>query len=118
MNDYSVEVLRPYKTFEKTIDSQQVYAINFTEGEFSHIMFSYGRVEFIEDEENDKLITKFDYTVHEHKKKYNKEKFEKELGDFLIEMVVNGLLKHNLVYTGGIEDEQIGDSNITSSDNG
>lgn len=108
-NNYSSDILRPHRMLEKNIDNQQIYAINFTDGDFTDIIFSYGKVEFIEDEENDKLITKFDYTVHEHKKKYNKKKFEKELGDFLIEMVMNGLMKNNLIYTGGTDEGRTDD---------
>src|SRR5688500_4076258 len=102
MNDeLGQNILRPHRKLEKNINGQQIYALNFTDSEFSDIIFSYERVQFIEDKENDKLITKFHYVVHEHKKEYDKKKFEQELGDFLIELVINGMMERNLIFTGG-----------------
>lgn len=117
MNDILGEnILRPHRKLEKNVDGQQVYALNFTDSEFSDIIFSYESVQFIEDPDNDKLITKFNYVVHEHKNEYDKQKFEKELGDFLIELVVQGIMERNLIFTGGVDEHR--EDNSSSSNNG
>lgn len=93
--------VRPHKTLER----DGVIAMQLTEGEFSGIIFSYGRVSFEENETQDNLKVHFDYEVHDDLGlAYDKAAFEKELGDFLIELVAFGAEKNNLVYTGGIDE--------------
>jgi|SRR5687768_11817173 len=105
-DEMGVTILRPHQMLEKNIDGQQIYAIKFTDSEFSNIIFSYDRVEFIDDEENDVLTTRFNYTIHSGFLEETRRKaFEKELGDFLIEMVCDGIMKKNLIFSGGIDDE-------------
>jgi hypothetical protein len=108
-------ILRPHRKLEKNSGGQQLYAFNFKNSEFDDIIFSYDRVEFIEDTANDKLITKFNYIVHEHKREYDKIKFEKELGDFLIELVVQGALENNLIFTGGVDEQDRANDNSSSN---
>lgn len=111
-DSFGESILRPHRKLEKTVNGQQVYALNFTESEFSDIIFSYGKVEFIEN--GDHLVAKFNYEVHEHKSEYDKKRFEQELGDFLIEMVVDGAIKSNLIYSGGVDENRGND--YSSSD--
>jgi hypothetical protein len=93
--------LRPHKTLEK----HGVTALQLTEGEFSGIIFSYGKVSFDEDYENEKLKVNFDYEIHDDKGLvYNKDEFKKELGDFLMELIVWGTEQNNIVYTGGTDE--------------
>lgn len=93
--------LRPHKTLEK----DGVLALELTEGEFSGIIFSYGKVSFDEDSEQDKLKVNFQYEVHDDKNlAYDKVAFEKELGDFLMELIVWGTEQNNIVYTGGTDE--------------
>ena len=114
MNDtYGETILRPHRRLEKTVKGQQVYALNFTDSEFSDIIFSYGKVEF--KETGEELVLKFDYEVHEFKKEYDKKKFEKELGDFLLELVADGVIKNNLIYSGGTDEDR--ENNYSSTDN-
>ena len=78
-----------------------------TEGEYSGIIFSYGRVSFDEDKENDRLKVKFDYTIHEEEpESLDKVAFEKELGDFLMELMMYGIIKNDIVYTGGVDENR------------
>lgn len=93
--------LRPHKTLEK----DGVTALQLTEGEFSGIIFSYGKVSFDEDSVNDHLKVNFDYEIHDDNNlAFDKEAFEKELGDFLIELIVWGAEQNNIVYTGGTDE--------------
>jgi hypothetical protein len=97
------DMVRPHKTLERN----GVLALMLTEGEFSGIIFSYGRVSFDEDKENDKLKVKFDYTIHEQEpESLDKLGFEKELGDFLMELMAYGIIKNDLVYTGGVDENR------------
>jgi hypothetical protein len=62
-------IVRPHKTLEK----DGVVAMQLTEGEFSGIIFSYGRVSFDENSEEDRLKVNFDYEVHnDHGREYDK----------------------------------------------
>lgn len=88
--------LRPHKVLGSVQDGKELHALCLTEGKFAHIIFSYKDVKFEEDEENDKLTIQFEYEVHEvpeDKKNYDKKTFEKELGDFIVELLYYGLEK-------------------------
>ena len=94
---------RPHKTLER----DGVIALQLTEGDFSGIIFSYGGVRFEENTEKDHLKVHFDYDVHDDGgKEYDKVAFEKELGDFLIELVAFGAEQNNLVYKGGVDENR------------
>jgi hypothetical protein len=94
------DVVRPHKTVERN----GVLALKLSEGEFAGIIFSYGRVAFEEDKENDRLRVKFDYEIHDFQPDdLDVPAFEKELGDFLIELCMYGVLNNDLVYTGGVD---------------
>lgn len=93
--------LRPHKVVAKIEDGRDIHALTFTEGPFSEIVFSYESVSFNEESRDgeDVLSVKFEYTVHdttEKSKSYDKAAFEKELGDFLIELVFYGLERDKL----------------------
>lgn len=98
-------VVRSYQKIEMDYNGQSIYALKFTEGEFSDIIFSYHRVQFIEDEKQDRLITKFEYIIHEGSTGDSNAEFEKELGDFLIELIIQGIYDNDIVYTGGTKEE-------------
>lgn len=86
--------LRPHKVLGAIQDGKELHALSLTEGQFSGIVFSYEDVSFKEEE--DKLKIKFEYFVHEvpeEIKNYDKKSFEKELGDFLVELLYYGLEK-------------------------
>lgn len=93
--------LRPHRVVAKIEDGRDIHALTFTEGPFSEIIFSYEDVSFYEEHKDgeDVLRVKFEYFVHdvtENSKDYDKEAFEKELGDFLVELVFYGLEKDKL----------------------
>lgn len=88
--------LRPHRVLGSRHDGEELHALCLTEGDFAYIIFSFSNVKFEEDKENDKLKMHFEYEVHEipeDKKNYDKEAFEKELGDFIVELLYYGLEK-------------------------
>lgn len=82
-------------------DPEKTHALTWSDGDFAGIIFTYNSIKFVEDNENDKLIVKFDYTAHEvpeHLVGYDKKKFEAELGDFIMELLNYGLAQNMLGY--------------------
>ena len=95
-------ILRPHVVMENSQNGIQ--AIKLTEEPYSGIIFTYGKVEFIED--GDKLRIKFDYDVHDNAgKDCESKEFEQYLGDFLQELIVWGVVNNDITYTGGIDNE-------------
>lgn len=104
-------MIRPHKTLEKN----GTIALQLSEGDFSGIIFSYGGVKFEENEAKDNLKVYFDYEIHDDAGKiYDKSLFEKELGDFLIELVIFGAQENSLIYKGGIDESR--EDDIIESD--
>jgi hypothetical protein len=98
--------LRPHKVLGRPGHNGDSHALCFTTGEFANIIFTYTDVNFKEDTENDKLVVGFEYYVHDVPKEcygYNKEAFEKELGDFVIQLLYYGLERDKL---GFIDDQE------------
>ena len=86
--------LMPHKVLSRKIDSGNPSGITFTENEFAGIVFAYRDVKFVENPDEDKLVIKFDYEVldvPESLEGYDKQKFEKILGDFVVQLLYYGL---------------------------
>ena len=82
--------------------------IKLTEGQYSGIIFSYGKVEF--EEVGDTLKIKFVYDVHDDAGiDYDEAEFEKYLGDFLQELIYYGIEQNDITYTGGVDENRTGD---------
>ena len=97
--------LRPHRVLSKKNKDGELHALILTDGLFEGIVFSYSSVSFEEDLKNDKLKLKFEYDVYEvpeDKVGYDKEAFEKELGDFMVELLFYGLERDHM----GFIDEQ------------
>lgn len=97
--------LRPHKVLGKITPQGELHAMSLTEGPFAGIVFSYTDVTFEEDEVLDVLRIGFEYNVHDvpyDKHGYDTEAFEKELGDFVVELLYYGLEKNHL---GFVDDE-------------
>lgn len=105
MSEFKV---RPHVVLESK--STGISAIKLTDGPYSGIIFNYGKVEFVEDYDNDKLHIKFEYDLHnDGGLKYNKEDFEIYLGEFLQELIMYGLVNNDIIYTGGIDENRTDD---------
>lgn len=97
--------IRPHIVLENRHNNTQ--AIQLTEEPYSGIIFSFGKVEFEEDEENDRAKIKFEYEVHDDAKKvWKDEPFEKYLGDFLQELIMAQLEVNELTFTGGVDEDR------------
>lgn len=96
--------LRPHRVLEKATPDGDQHALMLTSGDFAGIIFSYDSVGFQEEkrENDDVLKIAFEYIVHEvpkHMQGYDKAAFEKELGDFLVELTYYGLERDFLGFT-------------------
>ena len=88
--------LRPHKVLGRAGPDGDQHALMLTTGPFAGIIFSYTTVEFKEEKRDDEDVLKvaFEYFVHDVPKQckdYDKVAFEKELGDFLVELTYYGL---------------------------
>jgi hypothetical protein len=104
-----------YVVVESKKDGLQ--AIKLTEGAFSGIMYTYGKVSFDEDEVNDKVHLRFDYEIlHQNKNNlFDKTSFEQYIGDILQELIHEGIEQNNLTYTGGVDENRNEDSEQSDS---
>lgn len=91
---------------QTTEDNRQVHAIEFLDGQYEGLIFSYGRVELLEDELADELKVKFEYDVHRNAY----EIYEKDetglvpyLGDFLVALIGTQMEAEELIYAGGTD---------------
>jgi hypothetical protein len=84
--------------------------IKLTSNDYSGIIYTFGRVRLLE--EDDQLRVQFEYDVQENPVGVlDPSKFRNHIGDILIDLLEENLLKNNLVYTGGI------DENLTTNSN-
>lgn len=100
---------KPYVVLEHKHNGVQ--AIKLTEEPFSGIMYTYGKVDIIPDEENDKLTIKFEYEVLDYAGKGfgSMEPFEQYIGDILQDLIHEGIAENSLTYTGGIDENRTSD---------
>jgi len=101
--------LRPHKVLGRSTAEGELHALCFTEGPFSDIVFSYTTVNFEENEAQDHLVVKFEYNTHfvpDDKLDYDVESFEKELGDFVVELLLYGVEKEHLGFIDGNENRE------------
>ena len=87
-------------------------ALQLTEGAFEGIIYTYGKVEFEEDEANDTIHLKFDYDILDYADKglTDKAPFEKYIGKILEELIHEGVANNDLTYTGGVDENRTKDS--------
>lgn len=89
-----------------------MHAIKLTDGPFEGIIYTYGKVEFDEDESNDRVHLKFEYEVIDYANKglTDMKPFETYIGKILEELIHQGIQENNLTYTGGIDENRTKDS--------
>lgn len=98
--------LKPHKVLGRSGYGGDLHALTLTEGQFAGIVFSYRSVSFEENnsENEDKLVIKFEYDVHEVPPalaNYDKAAFERELGDFVVQLLYYGLERDKLGFVDG-----------------
>lgn len=83
--------------------------IKLTSNEYSGIIYSYGRVNLIEDD--DLLRIQFEYDIHENPiGEVDKQTFMDHIGRILTELINEQIMKNEVVYTGGIDENRTTDS--------
>jgi len=82
--------MKPYEI----IDDQW---IKLTEGPYQGIVYRYGRVNLIE--EDNVLRIQFEYYLHDGTKLDTE--FVQHIGPILTELIEEGVMKNSIVYTGG-----------------
>lgn len=91
----------------KVMDSKQdgLYSIQLTEGAFEGMIYTYGKVEFVENEPNDTVSLKFEYDILDYagKNLTDKAPFEQYIGKILEECIYQGIANNDITYTGGTE---------------
>jgi len=85
--------MKPYEI----VDDQWIKLI---EGPYEGIVYKYGRVQLIENE--DHLSIKFEYELDDGSRLDSD--FVQYIGPILGEMIENGLMKNSIVYTGGVDE--------------
>ena len=82
--------------------------IKLTSKEYSGIIYTYGRVNLIE--EDDLLRIQFEYDVHENPiGELDKQEFMNHIGQILTELINAQLLKNEMIYTGGTDENRTTD---------
>lgn len=85
-------MLKPYKVINDMW-------IELTEGPYEGIVYKYGRVNLIE--EDDCLRIQFEYERLD--KQPHTHEFTQYIGPILTELIEEGVMKNSIVYTGGID---------------
>lgn len=99
--------IRPHEILDTTYDG--IGAIKLLGNPYNGLIFTYGKVEFIPGE--DELKLKFQYTIRDSNGiSYDKEELKNYLGDFLQELILQGIEENNLTYTGGIDEVRAEDT--------
>jgi hypothetical protein len=92
------------------LDSKQdgLQAIKLTEGAFEGIIYTYGKVQFDENETTDNIHLRFEYDIidDDGKDLTDKASFEQYIGDILQELIYEGIERNNLTYTGGVDENR------------
>lgn len=83
-------------------------AIKLLEGKFEGLIFSYGKVEFIEHGDENAVTMKFDYEIHRKPEgvEFEFEELEYVLGGFLEGLIQEQLEKNELIFTGGTDENR------------
>lgn len=101
--------LRPHKVLGKSGHGGDLHGLVLLEGPYAGIIFSYSNVTFKEDLKNDRLRLGFEYEIHDvpqDKEGFDDKGFEKELGDFIVELLYYGLEKDHLGFIDGEQNRE------------
>ena len=100
-------MIKQYELLDEDYNGNQL--IQLTSNEYSGIIYTYGRVRLVE--EDDLLRVQFEFDIHENPVGFvDRDKFKNHIGDILIDLLEENLLKNNIVYTGGTDENRTADS--------
>ena len=96
-------MIKQYELLDEDTNGNQL--IKLTTKEYSGIIYTYGRVRLLE--EDDHLRVQFEYDIQENPVDgIDPVKFRNHIGDILIDLLEENLLKNNIVYTGGTDENR------------
>lgn len=96
-------MIKQYELLDEDYSGNQL--IKLICNEYSGIIYTYGRVRLLE--EDDLLRVQFEYDIHENPVGFvDRDKFRNYIGDILIDLLEENLLKNNIVYTGGTDENR------------
>lgn len=105
-------MIKNYELLDEDYNGNQF--IQLTSSEYSGIIYTYGKVRLVE--EDDLLRVQFEYDIHENPVGFvDRDKFRNHIGDILIDLLEENLLKNNVVYTGGIDENRTTDIDQSDS---
>jgi len=97
------EKIVQHEIIKREINGIMTHLIKFTESPYRDIMFSYGKVNLIENED-ESLTVKYEYDIYEEPKEpYDKAELEIYLGDFLTHLIMEQLGSQELIYRNGTD---------------
>ena len=81
-----------------TAETADLYSIRIKKGRFKNVIFTYGRVRFNEDTENNQLKFNFSFHINEGNNRYTKEELNdnRKFKNFMAE-IIQHLLKEQLL---------------------
>lgn len=89
-----------YELLESNQDG--MYEIKINEDPFKGIKFTFGKVQFLPDEDDDKYTMNFEYDIIEDNGiSYNKKDFEQYIGKLLESIIEESLKNNEIIYSGG-----------------
>lgn len=102
MNDnYNTMNFDAHEILEDT--HNDVNLVKMTEGKYKDLIFSLGKVS-VDEEEGEELKLTFEYDVHSEGVEFVKEELEQYLGEFVKELLIFNLSRHEVVFTGGVDE--------------
>ena len=96
-------MIKNYELLDEDYNGNQL--IKLTCNPYSGIIYTYGRVRLVEEDEL--LRVQFEYDIQENPVGVlERNKFRDYIGDILVELLEENLLKNNVVYTGGTDENR------------
>jgi len=96
-------MIKNYELLDEDYNGNQL--IKLTCNPYSGIIYTYGRVRLVEEDEL--LRVQFEYDIQENPVGIlERDKFRDYIGDILVELLEENLLKNNVVYTGGTDENR------------
>lgn len=104
-------MIKNYEILDEDFNGSQL--IKLTSNDYSGIIYTYGQVRLIEEE--DTLRVQFEYDIVENPVGVLDSNFKNHIGDILIDILDSQLSKNQVVYTGGIDENRTTDSEQSDS---
>lgn len=104
-------MIKEYELLDEDFFGNQL--IKLTSKKYSGIIYTYGQVRLIE--EDDGLRVQFNYDIHENPIGELDSDFKDHIGSILIDVLDEQLNKHQVVFTGGVDENRTTDSEQSDS---